>query len=205
MAGATVNHSTTQRLVRGAALLSLVPAVPAGLLAVLIALNSVNPLQTAFVAEFLVRNASGEPLRFWVAGENESSQVQLLPLFATELPAFPSYRRGAFRLVHQGEARIVYDWDDVTFTVIVVERETGELRALDVDTQRRGQGCCRPPATDTYTIPEVSGLRPVSSAEAAILIDGVFAFRLALIFLLPLASIALFAWSRRLGRSRPTP
>lgn len=79
-------------------LLSLVLAVPACLLVALVLLNSVNPMQTMFISSFRVRNESREPVRFWVAGRHESGALDLLPLFATSFPAFPSLRTGGFSL-----------------------------------------------------------------------------------------------------------
>ena len=168
---------------------------------ILVGLNSVNPLQTVFMTDFVVQNTSGEPLRLWVAGQHEAGSLHLLPLFATAFPALPSLRTGGFRLADQRAARIIYDWDDINFSVVVVQRDNGELRAIDVDTQRRGERCCQPRAASTYAIPRVDGLRSASPAEVAVLTeDGAYGFRLASAFALPLVPVGFFWWFRRLGR-----
>ncbi len=199
-----VAPSTKRRLVKVFAWLSLVLAAPASLLVVLIGVNSVNPLQTIFVGEFGVQNKSGEPLRFWVAGKHESGNLHLLPLFATAFPALPSLRTGGFKLADGRSARIVYDWDDIDFSVIVVERGSGEFRAVDVDTEKRGRDCCRPPSGHAYAIPSVDTLRVASPAEVAVLTeDASFGLRLALVLTCPLIPVGLFWWSRRLARAAP--
>jgi hypothetical protein len=181
---------------------SLVFAVPATLLAVLIAVNSINPLQTIFIAQFDVQNTSGEELQFWVAGTHESGRLHLLPLFASAFPALPSPRTGGFNLANARSAHIVYDWDDIDFSVIVVRRDNGELRALDVDAEKRGGDCCRPPVARSYVIPRLDGLRAASPTEAAVLTeDSAPGLRLAVVFAGPLVPVGLFWWSRRLARA----
>jgi hypothetical protein len=86
----------------------------------------------------------------------------LLPLFATAFPALPSLRTGGFRLVDERSARIVHDWDDINFSVVVVQRASGEFRAVDIDTEKRGRDWCRPPAAYAYVIPSVDSLRVAS-------------------------------------------
>ena len=192
-----------RRLVKGCAWLSLVLAAPATLFVILVGVNSVNPLQTIFVTQFVVHNTSGEPLRIWVAGKHESGNLHLLPLFATAFPALPSFR-DRFKLADGRSARIVYDWDDMDFSVIVVQRGSGEFRAVDVDTEKRGTDCCRPPSAPAYVIPRIDSLRVASSAEVAVLTENAeSALRLALVFAGPLVPVGLFWWSRRLARAAP--
>jgi hypothetical protein len=170
----------------------------------LLGVNSLNPMQTIFVTQFVVQNTSGEPLRFWVAGTHESGNLHLLPLFATAFPALPSFRTGGFNLADERSARIVYDWDDIDFNVVVVQRGSGELRAVDVDTDKRGGDCCRPPAAHAYVIPRVDSLRVASPAEVAVLTaDASYGLRLALVLVCPLVPVGLFWWSRRLARAAP--
>jgi hypothetical protein len=125
-------------------------------------------------------------------------------LFATAFPALPSFRTGGFNLADRRSARIVYDWDDIDFNVLVVQRGSGELRAVDVDTEKRGGDCCRPPAAHGYVIPRVDSLRVASPAEVAVLTeDALYGLRLALVLACPLVAVGLFWWSRRLARAAP--
>ena len=116
----------------------------------------------------------------------------LLPLFATAFPALPSLRTGGFRLVDERSARIVHDWDDINFSVVVVQRASGEFRAVDIDTEKRGRDWCRPPAAHAYVIPSVDSLRVASPTEVAVLTeDASHGLTLALVFAGPLVPVGL--------------
>lgn len=191
-----------KRWLHASAWASLVLAVPAALLIVLEVVNSVNPFQTMFIAEFHVLNASGEPLRVWPAGRHQSTnRLLLLPQFMTKLPAFPSFRSGVLAIPDGGSSRVLYDWDDVGFSVLVVQRASGDVRVVDVDPERRGLECCRPPVTTSYTIPTIDDLRPPSAEEVRVTTETlVDQRRVALILAGPLVPGGMFWWSRRRRR-----
>jgi hypothetical protein len=192
--------ATKRRFVSACAWLSLVLAAPAAAFAILVALNSVNPLQTIFMTTVVVQNMSGERLQFWVAGRHESGHLRLLPLFATAFPAIPSFRSGGFQLADGASKRIIYDSDDIALDVVVVQRRGGELRVVDAvpeNGRRRRSGA-------VYVIPRIDGLRGGSPAEVAVLTENASVpLRLALVLAGPLIPVGLFWWSRRLVHETP--
>jgi hypothetical protein len=200
-----MNQVVWRNFAIAATFLSLVPAVPAAFVAALILLNSLNPMQTVFISSFSVRNESGEPLRFWVAGTHESGRIDLLPLFATSWPALPSWRAAGFYLVDKQTTRVIYDWDDHNFTAILVGGAAGDVLAFDVDAEARGSDCCHRHRQEEYVRPPLGALRAATSAERAAREEGTsHGLRLGATYVLPFLPVALF-WLQRRLRSEPRP
>ncbi len=104
-------------------------AVVGTLLCAAIFLLNLNPFVLMFQTQFQVVNSSNETIRFTPLGIVQGSgNLRPLPRYSWSVPAVPSVQLGAFRLA-PGESRtIVYDWDDIIFTRILVEDADGEYR-----------------------------------------------------------------------------
>jgi hypothetical protein len=121
----------------------------------------------------------------------------LLPQFVTQWPAFQSYGSGVLTIPNGESARVLYDWDDMSFSALVVRRANGDVRVVDVDPERRELACCRPPAAAQYTIPAIGSLRAPSADESQVTTETLVDHqRVALVLAGPLVPLALFWWSR---------
>lgn len=148
-----------------AAILSLPLALPlAG-----VALNSINPMMLIFLYRFEVANQSGATIWITPIGAvGGAGNRYVLPQFVGEALAFPSIRQGQFRLATGESLEIVYDWDDINFSELLVRDAGGEYRALVVDAAPTLYQY-RPPSSDVFVIPELSTLphAPRAVVEAA--------------------------------------
>lgn len=196
---------TKRRVKRTAALAGLVAsaaaAAPALLVDFLFLASSVNPMTAMFVGRFRVRNDSGEDVRIWPAGRRASGRFALLPLYATAFPAIPALRTGGFRLSAGAATHITYDWDDITFTTIVVQGREGALRAVptDVDVLNGGGANQR----ELYVIPPLHGLRQADTEERAAVERSRSMYRLfGPALMLPIVPIFFYLLQRRF---RPRP
>jgi hypothetical protein len=130
--------------------LSCVPA--------LVILNSMNPLQLAFVTSFTVENRSGESVRFTPIGTwGRDGNRSRLPIFTVGFPAFRSFKTGDFFLSHLDSKRVFYDWDDINFSEVAIRTEDGRYYQLVVDPNPT-KGQYHPPETNRFVIPAVSKL-----------------------------------------------
>ena len=193
-----MNRVVLRNFVIAATWISVVPALPAALFLLLIALNTINPFQTMFVTSFTVRNESGEALDFWVLGTHESGTLGLLPLFATSVPPLPSPRE-TFSLADKTSTDVIYDWDDFNFGVILVRRANREYFSIDVDTDDRRSDCCYRHRSDQYVIPPVRSMRPATPIERSLVEDSSgINLRLAAVYWLPFLPLLLYFLQRQL-------
>jgi hypothetical protein len=114
-------------------LILLTPLLLTSLASILLILNSVNPMQLTFVTEFRVENQTTRPLWVTPIGTFNTGGKCVLPQFATSVPAIPAVRSRDLRLEPGGSTWIIYDWDDLNFSEIVVRDARGEYRQLVVD------------------------------------------------------------------------
>jgi hypothetical protein len=191
-----VERFVRRNFLLAALVLSVVPAILAALLLLLIALNSINPMQFMFSTSFEVRNASGEHVRAWPLGRHESGQLSQLPFLLAELPAIPSLGTWGFAIGPGGSRRVRYDWDDHNFTTIVVRRTNGDMRAIDMPAP---SDCCYRHADEEYVIPPLDGLRLATDRERReARTDYAAALNVAVVLLLPFAPAVLYRMQRRL-------
>lgn len=88
----------------------------------LLLLNSINGMLLVFLTEVRVHNATAETLLVTPIGTTSAGEKYGLPIYATRLPALPSFRTGGF-LVRAGEVRsIIYDADDARLSELIVRR-----------------------------------------------------------------------------------
>lgn len=145
--------------------------MPLSCMPVVFVLNTVNPMQSAFITDFTVENQSGEDVQFtpigtWGAEGNRAT----LPIFAVRFPAIHSLKTGNF-LLKPGERRVVlYDWDDINLSEIAVRSQEGKLYQLVIDptpTERQYHA----PETNLFVIPLLSTL-PTASESVEVAIQG---------------------------------
>ncbi len=114
-------------------LILLTPLLLTSLASLLMLCNSVNPMQLTFVTRFRVENQTALPLWVTPVGTHNSGRKVVLPQFALSFPAIPAIRSRDFRVEPGGSTWIIYDWDDINFSEIVVRDAEGEYRQLVVD------------------------------------------------------------------------
>jgi hypothetical protein len=191
-----VERVVRRNFVLVALVFSVVPAVLATLTLLLIALNSINPMQLMFSTSFELRNGSGEHVRAWPLGRHESGQLSHLPLLLAEVPALPALGTGGFAIAPGGSRRVRYDWDDYNFTTIIVRRSNGDLRAIDIPAQ---SDCCYRHAHDEYVIPPLERLRRATDLERSeARTDYATALKFVAVLLLPCVPAILYRVQRRL-------
>lgn len=120
--------------IKRALLIGIILTGPFALLCCLLLLNSVNPMQLAFITRFTVENQSGQTLRITPIGtRGDEGYKGRLPILMTTFPALPSFRSGGYSLKPGKSVKITYDWDDVNFSEIAVQTEDGSLYEFVVD------------------------------------------------------------------------
>ncbi|MCK4871903.1 MAG: hypothetical protein KAS72_04170 [Phycisphaerales bacterium] len=139
----------------------LLPLLP--LLAMLPIINSINPMQIGFITDITIANRTEETIKVTPIGATgREAKRQPLPIYATRAPATCSRQLGGF-IVEPGEATVIlYDWDDVNFSEIVVETESGDLFQLMVDpTPEKNQ--YHAPTVKSFVISDLGALSPISA------------------------------------------
>ena len=112
----------------------LLATSPLALLSALSFVNAVNPFQTWFLTPLEIVNRSGRRVEVTPIGAWEGTgQRGALPLSISNWIAFEAPRRGNFALGDGDSIHLVYDWDDINLTDIVVKDEFGNIRSLVID------------------------------------------------------------------------
>jgi len=133
---------------------------PLSLLPAAFLVNAINPMQLAFVTPFEVTNDSGRTLDVIPVGTFNSGLKSVLPTFAWGLPAIPRLSRAPYRISPGDAQKILFDWDDINFSELVVRDESGEYRQLVTEPSPPMQGY-RPPGERHFTIPDFAQLDPI--------------------------------------------
>jgi hypothetical protein len=141
--------------------------LPLGCVPVLFVVNMVNPMQTAFVTDIHVTNRLSEPITVTPVGTiGPEGRRAPLPIYVSRFPAIPSGDSGGF-VVGPGQTReILYDWDDINLSEIVVRPPDGTSRQLVVDPEPT-KNQYRQPTTKQFVIDDLSTLVPVPESVAA--------------------------------------
>jgi len=127
---------------------------------------------TAFVGDITIENRSAEEIAVTplgaIRGSEQPDARYGLPIVVAELFPFPSARNGDYRLAPGESVTILYDWDDIQFTDVVVENTRGDAFQLVVGSLAQGLAYTRPDQ-DCYVIEDLSRLPPASATarEAA--------------------------------------
>lgn len=141
--------------------------LPVGCVPALFLMNTVNPMTMTFVTDIHVTNGSGVPIIVTPVGTiGPDGRRTALPIYSSRLPAIPASRSGGFAVSPGQTLDLLYDWDDVNFSEIVVVLGDGSARQLVVD-PRPTVGQYRPPTTNRFTIGDPSRLPPVPPDVAA--------------------------------------
>jgi hypothetical protein len=131
---------------------------PLGFLTLLFWVNAfVNPMATAYIDAFEVRNATLQAIEVTPLGKSGGDQAELsvLPLCSRTRPVLPDLK-AVRRLVAPGAAtQIVYDGDDAVPVALVVESPNAAPRALGIVPLRNGR----------YLVSESTLLRNASPDE----------------------------------------
>jgi hypothetical protein len=109
-------------------------ALPLTGLLLLPVVGPVNPMLTAFLVDFEIRNRSGETV--WVtpvAATGTPGERVLLPLFDRRWPARIAPSNRDLEVPAGASIRLTYDWDDCQFSEVLVRRASGDLRQVTVD------------------------------------------------------------------------
>lgn len=159
--GASGAHRRRRWVVAG--LLLTIPLLLPTCCTLLVLVNSVNPMQLAFLTEFRVENRTDQTLWITPVGTVLSGQKHALPRYAAKFPAFPAFETGETRVEPGQAARICYDWDDINFTEIAVRGADGAWRQLVVDPSPPKDGYYAN-RQDAYAIESLASL-PAASGE----------------------------------------
>lgn len=175
--------------------------LPIGCIPVLFVVNMVNPMATAFITDIHITNQSPEPITITPIGTiGPEGRRAPLPIYTSRLPAIPAGRRGGFQVEPGQTLPILYDWDDINLSEIVIERADGTQQQLLIDPEPT-KNQYHPPTTNRFTINDLAQLDaapPHVTAAAAQAQQPKRPWPLALLLLLPwLTFYPLFKAYRR--------
>jgi len=125
-----------------------------------------NPMTTAFVTDIHVTNGLQEPITVTPVGTvGAEGRRAPLPVYCSRFPAIPSRRAGGFA-VEPGQTRtILYDWDDINLSEIVIGLADGTSRQLPVDPEPT-KNQHRQPTTNRFVIDSMTELEVVPANVA---------------------------------------
>src|SRR5690606_29896183 len=108
-----------------------------------------------------VTNATGETISVTPIGAwGPEGRRAPLPMFARRVPAVPSRKSGDFAVEPGQSIQLLYDWDDINLSEIVVRFSDGEVRQLVVDHEPT-KDQYREPAANEFTIDDRSRLEAI--------------------------------------------
>lgn len=123
-------------------------------------------MMMSFDFQFTVSNNSVEPVWITPLGAvHDDNRRRVLPMINPTSRFIPFAKRSRFRLEPGAGVRLVYDYDDIQFTDILVETTAGPSRELAVGSLRR-DGQYSPPQRSSFVIPTLTRL-PVARPEVS--------------------------------------
>ncbi len=142
-------------------LICIIAVAPLVLLCSLLLLNSVNPMQLAFITSFQVENQSGQDVRITPIGTvGAKGRKARLPVFVSVIPALPAIKTGNFYLKDGETLNIKYDWDDINFSEIAIESDDGQFFQLVIDPNPTDNRY-HPPKSKHFKIPPLDSLSSI--------------------------------------------
>jgi hypothetical protein len=145
--------------------LALVATYP--LLALSLMLPAGLAFGSAFVVEFVIHNSADRPVEVTPVGTaGQQGKRRALPVMIWRFPAFPATQRGGFRLAPGESVSILYDWDDINFSEIVVRDADGVFRQLVVNPNPTTNQY-HPPDQRRFVIDDAAALGPVTGSVLA--------------------------------------
>lgn len=158
----------------------------------------------AFTATFTISNQTGQTLIVTPVGTvGAAGYRRPLPTVMSMVP-LPAPRAGGFRLEPQQSVAIYYDMDDINFSEIVVEDESGRLLQMIVDpnpTTNQYHG----PTSARYAITNLADLSPAPPAIVQATLAANQRWKVLMIYLLFLAGPWCVYGALRLIRSKLEP
>jgi len=123
-------------------------ALPLGCVPAMFLMNSFNPMQLAFVTDFSVENRTGESIWITPIGTvGTQGKRWPIPTSSRRAPWMESSQRARLPIECGAKRTLFYDWDDINFSELVVERAGAEPRQLVVNPD---------PTTNQYSRLEVN-------------------------------------------------
>jgi hypothetical protein len=145
-------------VVKKVLLVAALASSPLLLLSLLAGVNLFNPMVLGFQYEFEVVNKSEEAIEITPIGTIGREGIKaILPQYSSRLPAWPALRRGAFALDPGSSVKVLYDWDDINFSEILVRTSSGVHRQLVVDPNPT-ESQYHSPAAGRYVVASLSEL-----------------------------------------------
>ena len=132
------------------------------ILTVIFVLFSLNPIGLSFQTNFTVKNESGRTVFITPVGTADRDSRIVLPITITQIPIIFAYNRGNFKLGPNKTRKIIYNWDDVTFTEIAIKDENDVWRQLSV-VEEEEKVCCAPNKYKNYLVGDFDSLDPIDS------------------------------------------
>ncbi len=142
-------------------LISIIALTPFMVLSVLLLINVVNPMQMMFLTRFTVENQCGQTIWVTPIGTvGEAGRKYQLPIYYYSCPALPSVKTGEFRIPAGSKKEIIYDFDDINFSELVIRLEDNsyfQLVADPIPTDDQYHS----PRKSHFTISSIDDLSPV--------------------------------------------
>ncbi len=161
---------------------------------------------TAFVTGFTVENCTDDPLYMTPIGTvGEQGDRHPLPIVMWPCPVLFSSNRGGFAVPPGDSIDLLYNWDDINFSEIVVHSSEGELGQLVVN-DKPTENQYRRPAQTHFVIEDTQSLTPVPETVRTAVRAAQVPTRgpwiiLSVLFLPWIANFGLLWIRRRMGRS----
>lgn len=163
-----------------------------------------NPMLLAFLFRFDVVNESGETVWITPIGAiDREGERRVLAQYTEGGEAIPAGQERNQKVQPGETLRIVYDWDDINFSEILVRDAAGNGRVLVVDATPTVDQF-HSPESNRFVIPQLDSLAPAPAdvAEAVEWQPAItdLVWRRALIvvpFLVPVGFLVLWYWTRR--------
>ncbi len=106
--------------------------IPFFLLLLLLVVNALNPMATAFLTTFEVVNQTNQPVTVTPVGAvGEKGVRKTLPLSVSGKFSWPAGQSSQFQIPPNSTRTFHYDWDDVQFCEILIEDEKGMTRVFE--------------------------------------------------------------------------
>lgn len=186
-------------LVRGTLFATLVLNGVLLLLPVLLLFGILNPMLGLFITRVVVENQTTEPIHVTPVGTVSSgNRRSLLPVYLVSFPAIWGLRNRDFAIPAGQAIDILYDWDDVLLSEIVVYDSQG--RAHQVSVEHAATNELHQPHGDRFVVARLEALAGPSAEVLRVARSGFHNWRPWAVLLASLAVWPSFVSLRRTYR-----
>ena len=148
----------TSRAKRWVFLTAAIVTFPLFLLTLLLAFSVVNPMGLAFLTSFEVANETNEPLTVTPIGAVGSrGSRHTLPHSISSKFYVMSTKTSEFTIPPSSSQRFTYDWDDIQFSEILIQRPSGHYHFITTGLDPI-EGQYRRPEQDRFVIGDIDKL-----------------------------------------------